>query len=810
MHRILGRADLRPATDLAKLPFTSTADVPDLREPIGQDRATRALTFGIGMRRTGYNIYAMGEADTDKRSVVERLVGNEAAVQPPPADWCYVQRFADTNAPRALRLVAGQGRELQSSMRQFTDDLRATLPRVFQQEDFRSRSQEISREFETRQRESFTAMQKEAEAEAMTMLQTPNGFAFAPVRAGKVLDNDGFQALSDDDKAKVTTAIELLTRRLMERMQDVPMLQQAHARAQRELGRTFTAAAVGAMLAPLHTRFHDFPEVLGYLNEVAADVVEHTPAVIAMDSMASDNQAGTAAPGAPPPDRFFARYAVNLLVDHSDASGAPMVYESNPTVENLIGRIDHRAEMGMLVTDFTMVRPGALHRANGGYLIVDIERLLVKPLAWEALKRALFDHRLRIESVVQLMAIGPGSTLDPDPIALDVKIIVLGTAYFYYMLSALDPDFPQLFKVAADFAERVPRDDGNVQRYAALIATLARQAGIRALASDAVAAVIDHAVRLAGDRDKISALTHRIGDLLREADHYADRAGAATIMAQHVQTAIVFQLDRLDRMRSELHDRILEKTVLIALSGRAIGQVNGLTVMQAGAVAFGQPARITATARLGRGEVIDIEREAKLGGNLHSKAVMIVTAFIGNRFGQTHPLSFSASLVFEQSYGGIEGDSASVAEVCALLSAIGGIALRQDCAITGSMNQHGRVQAIGGANEKTEGFFHICASSGLSGTQSVILPADNVRHLMLREDVVAAVERGDFHVYAIETIDDAIELLSELPAGVIGSDDQYPPDSFNGRVARRLEELWQRARRTAPNGDRTDKVSREP
>ena len=800
MHRILGRADLRPTTDPSTLPFATTESVPDLDDSIGQDRATRALTFGIGMRRTGYNIYAMGEPDTDKRSVVERLVGNEAAVQAAPADWCYVQRFGDTNAPRALRLVAGKGRELQRAMRQFAEDLRAALPRVFQQEEFRSRSQEISHDYESRQRDDFAAMQKEAEAEGLTMLQTPNGFAFAPVRDGKVLDNDGFQALHDEERTKVTHTIEALMQRLMERMQAVPSRQQTHARAQRELARAVTATAVAAMLEPLRARFQNFPEVLGYLSEVAADVVEHTPTVIAMDS----ENPGPPAPGTPPPERFFARYAVNLLVDHTDAGGAAVIYESNPTVENLIGRIEHRAEMGMLVTDFTMIRPGALHRANGGYLLVDIERLLVKPLAWDALKRALFDRQLRIESIAQLMAIGPGSTLEPDPIPLNLKVIVLGTAYFYYMLSAMDPDFGQLFKVAADFAERVPRDNNNVQRYASLIATLARQARLRALDRDAVAAVIDHAVRLAGDRDKISALTHRLADLLREADHYADRAGAPTIASAHVHTAIEFQIDRLDRMRNEVHDRILEKTVLIDVSGRAVGQVNGLTVMQAGVMSFGQPARITATARLGRGEIIDIEREAKLGGNLHSKAVMIVTSFIGNRFGQLHPLSFNASLVFEQSYGGIEGDSASVAEVCALLSAIGGISLRQDFAITGSMNQHGRVQAIGGANEKTEGFFHICSSRGLSGTQGVILPTDNVRHLMLREDVVAAVERGEFHIYAIETIDDAIELLTDLPAGELGSDDQYPADSFNGRVARRLEELWQRARRAGHKDDAND------
>jgi lon-related putative ATP-dependent protease len=473
------------------------------------------------------------------------------------------------------------------------------------------------------------------------------------------------------------------------------------------------------------------------------------------------------------------------------------VYESNPTAENLIGHIEHRAEFGSLVTDFTMIRAGALHRANGGYLIVDAERTLTKPAAWDALKRALFDRRLRIESIGQMLAIGPGLALEPDPIPLDVKVILLGSAQLYYTLADLDPDFPQLFRIAADFAERVPRDDATLAAYAGLIATQARAARLRALDAAAVAAVIDQGIRMAGDRDRISAHTRRLVDLMREADQVAATEGARTITAGHVRSALAMQIERLDRLRTEMHERIVQGTVVIDVGGRAIGQVNGLTVLQLGELAFGQPARITATARLGRGQLIDIEREAKLGGNIHSKAVLIVSSFIGHRFGQLHPLAFNASLVFEQSYGGIEGDSASVAEVCALLSAIAGIPLRQDLAITGSMNQHGRVQAIGGANEKIEGFFDICSGRGLTGTQGAVLPADNVRHLMLREDVVAAVAAGRFHVHAIEQIDDALALLTGLPAGERGADDEYPPDSVNGRVARRLEELWQRARRAS-------------
>ena len=800
MHRLLSPADLRPAVDPAALGFPTTEHVPDHDEPIGQGRATRALDFGIAMRQDGYNVYAIGAPETAKREIVERVVGHAAAERNPPSDWCYVQRFGDEDTPRALRLPVGQGRSLKRDMAQFIDDLRGTLPAVFQQEEFRARSQEITHEFEGHQRADFEAMQKAAEAEGMTMLQTPNGFAFAPVRDGKVLDNDAFQALDEAEKARIARAIDVLNHQLLERVQELPLRQQAHARAQRELAKVFAAQAVQALLAVQRPRYQLYPEVIDFLAAVERDVLEHVPVIVAMESAEG---AAARAPGAPTPERFYARYSVNLLVDRTDTTGAPVVYESNPTAENLIGHIEHRAEFGSLVTDFTMIRAGALHRANGGYLIVDAERTLTKPAAWDALKRALFDRRLRIESIGQMLAIGPGLALEPDPIPLDVKVILLGSAQLYYTLADLDPDFPQLFRIAADFAERVPRDDATLAAYAGLIATQARAARLRALDAAAVAAVIDQGIRMAGDRDRISAHTKRLVDLMREADQVAAGEGARNIGAAHVKAALAMQIERLDRLRTEMHERIVQGTVVIDVTGRAIGQVNGLTVLQLGELAFGQPARITATARLGRGQLIDIEREAKLGGNIHSKAVLIVSSFIGHRFGQLHPLAFNASLVFEQSYGGIEGDSASVAEVCALLSAIAGIPLRQDLAITGSMNQHGRVQAIGGANEKIEGFFDICSGHGLTGTQGAVLPADNVRHLMLREDVVAAVAAGRFHVHAIEEIDDALSLLTGLPAGERGADDEYPPDSVNGRVARRLEELWQRARRaSASDGDK--------
>jgi len=489
------------------------------------------------------------------------------------------------------------------------------------------------------------------------------------------------------------------------------------------------------------------------------------------------------------PEHFYSRYRVNLLIDHSEAGGAPVVFESHPTLENLVGRLDHRSELGSLVTDFTLIKPGALHRANGGYLLIEAERLLSKPFAWDALKRALFDAEIRIENASEYLSFGHVLSLDPEPIRLDVKVILLGSRYTYYLLSAYDPDFPQLFKVPADLSDRVERSPTNTQRYALLLGSIARNEKLLPLAPDAVARIVDQSARMAGASEKLSAHTRRLADMLRESDHLARGQNAKVTRAEHVQAAIDANVERLERIRDDVHERITRGTVVIATEGRQIAQVNGLSVLQIGDLMFGQPSRITATARFGRGEIVDIEREARLGGNIHSKAVMILGAFIGQRYAQHKPLSLHATLAFEQSYGGIEGDSATIAEVCTLLSALGQVPLRQDIALTGSMDQYGRAQAIGGANEKIEGFYDICSARGLTGTQGALIPADNLRHLMLRPDVVAAVDAGQFHVWTMDSVDDALTLLSGLEAGTQDEKGIWPEGSFNGRVQARIQEL---------------------
>jgi lon-related putative ATP-dependent protease len=512
-------------------------------------------------------------------------------------------------------------------------------------------------------------------------------------------------------------------------------------------------------------------------------------------------------PGMPPPpreDASFRQYQVNVVVDNSDAEGAPMVFEDNPTHANLVGRVEHLSEMGALVTDFSLIKAGALHRANGGYLMLDARRLLMQPYAYEALKRVLRSGEVRIESLGQMLSLITTVSLEPEAIPLDVKVVLIGERMLYYLLCQYDPDFSELFKVAVDFDDVIDQGPEMVRHYAALIATLARREELRPLDRAAVARVIERGTRLADDQEKITAQVSHMVDLVREADYWAHEAGRDTITATDVQTAIDAQIHRLDRIRARSQEMIERGLMLIDTDGAVVGQINGLSVLMLGTFSFGRPSRITARVRMGAGEVVDIERKVDLGGPLHSKGVLILSAFLGARYAQDSPLSLSASLVFEQSYGGVDGDSASSAELYALLSALSDYAIDQSFAVTGSVNQHGRVQAIGGVNEKIEGFFDLCRARGLTGKQGVLIPESNVKHLMLRHDIIEAVERGDFAIYPVETIDQGIEILTGRPAGERDADGKFPADSVNGRVETRLHDLA-RARKRFGAAGRDDK-----
>ncbi|WP_455200937.1 Lon protease family protein, partial [Kaarinaea lacus] len=584
-------------------------------------------------------------------------------------------------------------------------------------------------------------------------------------------------------------AIEELRDELKETIRSVPVWQKEYRQKVKELNQEVSAVTVDQLISPLLQKYESQQNVQSYIAEVKNDVINNVDEFRTPDEEESATLLGLKTKKGKRDN--YSPYKVNVLVDNSETKGAPVIYENNPTYLNLVGRIEHLSQFGTLITDFTLIKPGALHQANGGYLVLDARKVLLRGFAWEGLKRALHAHEVRLESLEQMLSLVSTITLEPEPIPINVKLVLTGDRLLYYLLKEYDPEFGRLFKVAADFSEDINRNSENTQLYAQLIASLQRREKLRDFDKSGVARVIEQCARRAEDGEKLSLHMGTLVDLLRESDYWAERDNGEVVTADHVQTAVDKEIYRQDQIRSRIHESIQRGIRIIDTEGTQVAQVNGLSVMQLGDYSFGQPSRITATARLGEGEVIDIEREVDLGGPIHSKAVMIISAYLADHYARNCPLSLSATVVFEQSYGMIEGDSASVAELCALLSALANIPIEQSLAVTGSINQLGQVQAIGGVNEKIEGFFDVCEVRGLTGKQGVIIPKANAIHLMLRHDVVEAAEQGKFHIYPVETVEQALELLTGLDAGVRDKDGKYPDGSINALVQNRLNELNQ-------------------
>ena len=789
---------LRRCCDAAGFSFESTAELPDLDGVIGQDRALEAIRFGIGIKRAGFNLFALGPSGVGKEHIVRRSLADQAVHEPVPDDWCYVNNFADSHKPDAIRLPPGRALPLRRDMEWLVDELKAAIPAAFESEEYRHRKEVVEEELKHRHESAFEALQHKAQAKNVGLIRTPVGLALAPLRGGEVIKPDEFEKLPEAEREAIKHEIEQLQGELEGLLRQVPLWEREQRERVRKLNREATSFAVRGLIAEVRERYRDLQAVLDYLDKVQADVIDNAYAILRI-------AAGPPAEGAPVPPGppaggeavLFRRYQVNVMVAHAPGEGAPVVFEDHPSFENLIGRVEYLSQFGTLITDFNLIKAGALHRANGGYLVLDARRLLLQPFAWEELKRALRSRLVRVQTLGQLTSLASTVSLEPEPIPLDVKLVLMGDRTLYYLLSRLDPDFPELFKVPADFDERTPLSDESRMLYARLIATMARSEGLRPLDREAVARVIERAARLAEDSERLTTRFEGIADLLREADFWAGEAGANRVTGAHVLRAIEARTRRSDRIRERIQEEIERGTILIDTEGAVVGQVNGLSVIQLDDFAFGRPSRITARVRLGRGQVVDIEREVALGGPLHSKGVLILSSYLAARYAPDKPLSLNASLVFEQSYSGVEGDSASSAELYALLSALAEAPIRQSLAVTGSVNQLGQVQAIGGVNEKIEGFFDICKAAGLADGQGVLIPAANVKHLMLRQDVVDAVAAGGFHIYPIETIDQGIEILSGIPAGAPDEKGVYPPDSINGRVEARLTAFAEAARKFA-------------
>jgi len=782
--------------DIAGLAFATTAELEPLDGLIGQKRAGAALTLGTRIGARGFNIFAIGSPGARMQRSIRVLLESEAARRPRPLDWVYVNNFAEPHRPTAISLPAGRAAAFHQAMRGLIDDLKAAIPAVFDSDDYQRRRSAIEDSIRSKSETAFSALHDKALAKGIVILRTPMGFAMAPAKDGEVVPPEQFNAWPEEQRKAVQAAIAELEPELEQTLRSIPRLEKERRDAVRKLDQETARFAIGQSIDETKARFADLPKVAAHLDTIRNDLVDNVYLFVNPQAAAADEAAKSMRAGSP-----FDRYEVNVLVHHAgDRPGAPVVEEPHPTLSNLVGRIEHISDQGVLITNFRLIRAGALHRANGGAILLDARNLLTEAFSWPALKRALLQQEVQIEDIAGFMGFAATVSLEPDAIPLDVKVVLFGERTLYYMLAAVDPEFAQHFKVLADFDDDIDRAPASEAMIARLIGSLAREEGLKPFDRAAVARTIEQAARLADDAGKLTLAIEQIRDLVAEASFWTTDAGRSVVTGADVETAIGQQIGRAARVRERSKEMILRDIALIDTSGARIGQINGLSVLMLGGQSFGRPTRITCRVRPGAGRIVDIEREVELGGPLHSKGVLILAGFLAGRYALDAPMSLAASLVFEQSYGGVEGDSASSAELYTLLSALAEAPLRQDLAVTGSVNQYGDIQAIGGVNEKIEGFFEICQARGLTGTQGVVIPQANVQHLMLRADVVEACAAGRFAIYPVRTIDQGIEVLTGRPAGSRGGDGVYPAGSINQSVEDRLRAFAKARRAMAGDG----------
>jgi lon-related putative ATP-dependent protease len=768
-------------TDLSGLAFATTAELQPADGLIGQQRALEALKFGTRIEKPGFNLFVVGSSGNRMQQAVQSVLETTEWNRPAPSDWVYVNNFEETRKPIGMQLPPGRAAKLRDAMREVVDDLKTALPALFESEDFQTRRNAIDQTFQSKQGEAFSALGQKAASKNLALVRTPMGFVIAPVRDGKIVPPEDFNKWSEAERNTAQEAIDELQKELERIVLHIPQWEKERRDQIRKLNRETAMLTVGQTVAEAKAKFGDIPNVLKYLEAVRADLIENVPLFVVKPEGDGFEAVDTHL-GSP-----FDRYAVNVLVSHSDTDRPiPIVEELHPTLANLVGSIEYVSQNGVLVTNFRLIKAGAIHCANGGFLLLDVRHLLTEPFSWPALKRIIRQREIRIEDIGRFMGFTSTVSLEPDPIPLDLKVILFGDRLLYYLLCAYDPEVSEFFKVLADFEDDIDRTPNQESAHARMIAAMVQREKLRPIDRDGVALVLEHAARLADDARKLTLLVDQIKDVLTEADFWATESRHTVVARADVQRALDERTARMSRLRDRAHESILRELALIETSGRTVGQINGLSVIELGGFRFGRPSRITCRVRPGGGKVVDIEREVELGGPLHSKGVLILSGFLAGRYALETPMSLFASLVFEQSYGGVEGDSASSAELYALLSALSGLPLRQDLAVTGSVNQHGEVQPIGGVNEKIEGFFDICKARDFTGTQGVLIPKSNVQHLMLRSDVVDACAAGKFSVFPITTTDEGIAVLTGHVAGQRAADGGYTAGSVNRLVEDRL------------------------
>lgn len=774
---------LRRACDPHAMKCETTEGMPPLEGIIGQERAVKALKFGLDIKESGFNIYVAGHPGTGRETAVKGFLEEVAKKKPVPADWCYVNNFQNSYEPKAIKLDPGQGKLFQKDVKEFITEARRELPQVFESEDYAARRDETVQKIEEERKNLFAQLDKRVQEEGFVLQRTPVGVFLVPVKEGRPLNEQEFMALDPQKREEIQKKKEALNADLKSAMRQLRSLEAKITEEVNKLNREVALYAIGHLIADLKEKYEKSDEVVAYLEEVQNDILDN------IQQFVTEPQVPTGPfPASWMKELPFKKYEVNLIVDNADEKGSPVVMERNPTYYNVFGKIEKEAQFGVLTTDFTMIHSGSLHKANGGYLVLPVEELLRDIISWESLKRALRNGCIDIEEAGTRLGYITTKGLKPQPIPLDAKVVLIGNPMLYQMLYTLDKDFKELYKVKVDFDTVMERIEENVQKYAAFICTLCQKEGLNHLDASAVAKVVEYSSRLADHQDKLSTRFADVADIIREANFYASEENSEYVTGEHVKKAIEEKLYRSSLFQEKVQEMIEKGLILIDTDGSRVGQVNGLSVMSLGDFSFGRPSRVTASVGMGREGIVDIEREAKLGGNIHTKGVMILSGYLAGKYAQNKPLSLSCRLVFEQSYGGVEGDSASSTELYAILSSLSGFPVNQSIAVTGSVNQQGEVQAIGGVNEKIEGFFEVCKAHGLTGQQGVIIPESNVQNLMLKEEVVEAVKAKKFHVYPVKTIDEGIEILTRVKAGK-RQNGTFEEETVNYKVDKRLKEM---------------------
>jgi lon-related putative ATP-dependent protease len=787
--------DYRAVYDPTKVECSTTEAMKPTEEIIGQDRAQKALRFGLEIPEKGFNIYVAGMPGTGRRSAVKKFLDELAKTKPKADDWIYVNNFANPYEPLAIRLSPGMSAQLKTDMAAFIEETRRALPRAFESDDYAAKRQEALGKLDKEREEVVNEVNERAAKQGFTIQIGPTGLIVIPVIDTKPLTQEEYEALPKETQDGILKRREALDIDLRSGFRKVRDIDAKGMEVITKLNSEVALYAIGHLLTGLREKYGKIPDMLAYIDALQKDILDNLGTFLGTSQQQQQQEQ------VPPQfqqwfskDFPFRKYEVNVIVDNGGLAGAPVIYEEIPSFQNLLGRAEREVQFGMVTTDFMMIRPGTVHKANGGYLVIPVLDLFRYPLAWDGLKSALKTEKLRIEEPGEQAGFIATRGLKPQPIPLNVKVILIGTPDINQILHQGDPDYAELFKVRADFDTVMDRNEENTKKYAAFICTLCKRFSLKHLDNNAVAKVVEYGSRLADDQKKLSTRFSGVADLIREANFYAIQDNAQYITVKQIQKAVEEKIYRSSLIQQKIQEFIERGVFLIDTEGSQVGQINGLSVMEMGDVAFGRPSRVTASVAVGREGIIDIERQAQLGGPTHTKGVLILGGYLANKYAQDKPLSLAAKLVFEQSYGGVDGDSASSTELYAILSALSGLPIKQSIAVTGSVNQKGEVQAIGGVNEKLEGFFEVCKAKGLTGKQGAMIPASNVQNLMLKEEILEAAKAGKFTIHPATTIDEGIEFLTGVPAGEQQADGSYKEGTVNYLVNKRLQEMAETVR----------------